>query len=242
MILVNFAVLEGCDGSGTTTQLKLLSRRAASVPGFPPFYATSEPTKGPVGELIRRLLREESPVPGGTGDSPGAAVSGKTAVSRKTEVSGKTEVSPETLARLFAADRAEHLYGSGGIVERCSARGDLVVSDRYSLSSLVYQAVDCGEELPRILNQSFPLPELLVYLDVESETAVKRIAGRPDREIFERLDFQKKVLEGYRKLLPEWERSGVRTLILDGSRPPELIAEEVWSAVTEMPVVQCAKT
>jgi dTMP kinase len=209
MILTNFAVLEGCDGSGTTTQLELLARRAAGLPGFPPFYATFEPTKGPVGELIRRLLKD----------------------------AGETRVLPETLARLFAADRAEHLYAPGGVVERCSVRGELVVSDRYSPSSLVYQAVDCGEELPRILNESFPLPELLIYLDIESETAVKRIAGRPDREIFEYLEFQKKVREGYLKLLPRWEKSGVRTLILDGSRSPEDVAEEVWRAVTEMPIV-----
>jgi dTMP kinase len=224
MILANFAVLEGCDGSGTTTQLTLLSRRAAGLPGFPPFYATAEPTRGPVGELIRRLLKDtgENPDPGGTG------------------VSGEPRVSPETLARLFAADRAEHLYGAGGIVERCSVRGELVVSDRYSLSSLVYQAVDCGEDLPRTLNESFPLPELLVYLDLDGETALKRIAGRPNREIFERPEFQKKVREGYLKLLPGWEKNGVRVAILDGSRSPEEVAEEVWRAVAEMPIVKKA--
>jgi dTMP kinase len=220
MILDNFAVLEGCDGSGTSTQLKLLSRRFAGTPGV--FYATAEPTRGPVGELIRRLLKEEGRVPEEGG------------------VSGETRVTPETLARLFAADRAEHLYGSGGIVERCSVRGELVVSDRYSPSSLVYQAIDCGEELPRILNESFPLPELLVYLDVDSETAEKRIAGRPDREIFEHLEFQEKVRKGYLKLLPVWEKSGVRVLTLDGSRSPEEVAEGVWRAVAEMPIVKKA--
>jgi dTMP kinase len=213
MILGNFAVLEGCDGSGTTTQLELLSCRFA---GSGRFYPTAEPTKGPVGELIRSLLKDES------------------------RVSGGNRVVPETLAMLFAADRAEHLYGSGGIVERCSVRGELVVSDRYSPSSLVYQAIDCGEELPRVLNESFPLPELLVYLDVESETAEKRIAGRPDRQIFEYLEFQKKVREGYLKLLPVWETNGVRVLTLDGSRPPEEVAEEVWRAVAEMPIVKRA--
>ncbi|MDR2049912.1 MAG: dTMP kinase [Treponema sp.] len=214
MILNNFAVLEGCDGSGTTTQLKLLSRRFAGTPVL--FYPTAEPTRGPVGELIRRLLKEEDRPP------------------------GETRPSPETLARLFAADRAEHLYGSGGIVERCSVRGELVVSDRYSPSSLVYQAIDCGEELPRILNESFPLPELLVYLDIESETAEKRIAGRPGREIYEHQEFQEKVREGYLKLLPVWEKSGVRVLTLDGSCSPEEVAEGVWRAVAEMPIVKKA--
>jgi dTMP kinase len=218
MILDNFAVLEGCDGSGTTTQIKLLSRRFTG--GLPPFYATAEPTGGPVGELIRRLLKDE----------PGN--------SKRNGTSEGNRVIPETLARLFAADRTEHLYGPGGIVERCSVRGELVVSDRYSLSSLVYQAIDCGEELPRILNESFPLPELLVYLDTDGETAEKRIAGRPDRQIFEYLEFQTKVRERYLKLLPVWEKSGVRVHVLDGSRSPEEVAEEVWRAVAEMPIVK----
>jgi dTMP kinase len=216
MILDNFAVLEGCDGSGTTTQLELLSRRFNGSPGL--FYATAEPTRGPVGELIRRLLKD------------GAEASG--------DAENAGRVTPETLARLFSADRAEHLYGSGGIVERCSVRGELVVSDRYSLSSLVYQAVDCGEELPRMLNESFPLPELLVYLDIESETAEKRIAGRQDRQIFEYLEFQEKARKAYLNLLPVWEKSGVRVLALDGSRPPGEIAEEVWRAIAEMPILK----
>jgi dTMP kinase len=220
MVLSNFAVLEGCDGSGTTTQLELLSRRFAGSPGS--FYATAEPTGGPVGELIRRLIKDEPKVSGEILNSK------------------RTCVSPETLARLFAADRAEHLYGSGGIVERCSVRGELVVSDRYSLSSLVYQTIDCGEELPRILNGSFPLPELLVYLDIESETAEKRIAGRPERQIFEYLEFQRKVRNGYLKLLPVWEKSGVRVVSIDGSCSPEEVAEEVWRAVAEIPIVKRA--
>jgi dTMP kinase len=229
MILDNFAVLEGCDGSGTTTQLELLSRRFAGTPGL--FYATAEPTGGPVGKLIRNLLKDGSVVPEGR-------IPEKGQVPEEGLLPEGSGVCPETLARLFSADRAEHLYGSGGVVERCSVRGELVVSDRYSPSSLVYQAIDCGEELPRILNASFPLPELLVYLDIESETAGKRIAGRPDRQIFEYLEFQKKVREGYLKLLPAWEKSGVRVVSLDGSRSPEEVAEEVWRAVAEMPIVK----
>jgi dTMP kinase len=226
MVLRNFAVLEGCDGSGTTTQLELLSRRFAGIPGL--FYPTAEPTGGPVGKLIRDLLK------GGT------RVSEEGLAPKEDLLPEGSSVYPETLARLFAADRAEHLYGPGGIVERCSARGELVVSDRYSPSSLVYQAIDCGEELPRILNGSFPFPELLVYLDIESETAEKRIAGRPDRQIFEYLEFQKKVREGYLKLLPAWEKSGVRVVSLDGSCSSEEVAEEVWRAVAEMPIVKKA--
>ncbi len=56
----NFIVLEGLDGSGTTTQLKKLESAAAAR--NIPFHATWEPTDNPVGRLIRRVLRKEDRV------------------------------------------------------------------------------------------------------------------------------------------------------------------------------------
>jgi dTMP kinase len=207
MILRNFAVLEGADGSGTTTQLKMLERRFVKESALPPLFASSEPTGGSVGVLVRRVLKGEEALRG------------------------------DTLARLFAADRGEHLYAPDGVVERCR-RGELAVSDRYSLSSLVYQAIDCGAELPQSLNSGFPLPELLIYIDLDSETALRRISSRQKLEIFERLEFQKKVREGYRALLPVWERAGVRVVIIDGTLSPEEAGNLVWSAVSKMPIMK----
>ncbi|HUX11878.1 MAG TPA: dTMP kinase [Spirochaetia bacterium] len=59
-ILDNFMVLEGLDGSGTTTQAGLLADRCKRE--RIPYHVTSEPTTGPVGTLIRRFLRGEEPV------------------------------------------------------------------------------------------------------------------------------------------------------------------------------------
>jgi dTMP kinase len=101
----NFVVFEGGDGSGTSTQMALLRDRFAGrreLPGpggsgeLPVLHATAEPTGGPVGALIREAL------------------------------GGKRPLLPETLARLFSADRQEHLFGPGGIQSRCY-RGELVV-------------------------------------------------------------------------------------------------------------------
>jgi dTMP kinase len=208
MILNNFAVIEGCDGSGTTTQLKLLEKAFVTEKhANPVFYATNEPTQGQIGLLIRRILKGEIPA------------------------------EKETIARLFAADRNEHLYAAGGIAERC-ARGELVVSDRYTPSSLVYQGLECGRELPLALNAAFPHPELLIYLDIESEAAMGRIGNREEkREIYEHGEFQAKVRSAYLELLPFYEKSGVRVLRLDGTREPSVLADEIWSAVCKMPIM-----
>ena len=203
-ILRNFIVLEGTDGSGTTTQLTLLEQQlAGSFCGG--LYITCEPTSGHIGSLIRSALKKS------------------------------ITLQKETLARLFAADRGEHLYGPGGLAGRC-ASGELTVSDRYILSSLVYQGLECGDELPRLLNADFPVPELLVYLDIDSEIAEQRMQGRPVREIYETLEFQRKVRAKYLSLLDECRADGSRVEIIDASASPEKVAAEVWRAVSNLPI------
>jgi dTMP kinase len=204
-IIPNFAVFEGGDGTGTTTQLDLLARRFS--PETPVFHPTFEPTGGPAGKLIRSALKKE------------------------------IVLLPETLARLFAADRGEHLYGPGGILER-TGRGELVVSDRYVLSSLVYQGLECGEELPQALNAPFPAPELIVFFDLDPRIAGERLSGRPSLELYEYREFQEKVRERYHALLPGFQAAGVRVELIDASRPPEEVAESVWRAVENMPIVR----
>jgi len=212
-ILRNLVVFEGCDGSGTTTQLSILEdffQRNPDGLSLPPMYKTFEPTNGSIGKLIRGALRKE------------------------------TRLCPETVALLFAADRREHMYSDGGIVERCN-RGELVVSDRYVPSSLVYQGITCGEELPLELNRDFPGPELLLYFDIDPETAQKRIKGREfaeqtPREIYEYLDFQIQVRQRYTTLIPQFSAQGVRVEIIDASPPSEEVAREVWRAIRKMPI------
>jgi dTMP kinase len=206
-IMRNFAVFEGGDGSGTTTQLSLLEERLRGRASNEPFlYPTCEPTGGPVGRLIRAALKKE------------------------------LTLHPGTLARLFAADRTEHLYAPGGVAERCG-RGELVVSDRYALSSLVYQGIECGDALPRTLNAPFPLPELLLFFDLDPEIAGNRLRDRPALELYEYLEFQQKVREKYRSFLDEYRAAGVRVETVDASRDPRAVSEAVWRAVLKMPIM-----
>jgi dTMP kinase len=116
-----------------------------------------------------------------------------------------------------------------------------VASDRYTPSSLVYQGITCGDELPASLNGSFPVPELLIFFDLEIDAALKRIASRPGRDIYEYRDFQIKVRSRYRALLPRYEEAGARVECIDASLPPGEIAEQVWRAVRKMPIVEGGK-
>jgi dTMP kinase len=208
-ILQNFVAFEGGDGSGTTTQLKMLRERfrgqGDGAAPLPFLFDTFEPTGGSIGRIIRSGLRGEIPFRN------------------------------ETIARLFAADRGEHLYGPGGIAERCG-RGELVVSDRYVPSSLVYQGITCGEELPALLNRDFPGPELIIFFDIDPETAQKRMENRPEKEIYEHLEFQIQVRARYKAVLPRFEAENVRVETIDASLNPEDVAARVWTVLQKLPI------
>jgi dTMP kinase len=211
-ILRNFVVFEGGDGSGTTTQLGLLRERfdSGKDAALPLLYNTFEPTDGPVGKLIRSVLR------------------------------GKATLLPETLARLFAGDRYEHLHTPEGIGRRCG-RGELVVCDRYVLSSLVYQGISCGEELPRSLNDSFPFPELTLFFDLDPELAQKRLEDRRVKEMYENLDFQVQVRERYHRVLDWYRNQEGRVEIIDASREPGEVAGMVWGLIQKLPIMEGRK-
>ena len=170
------------------------------------FVFTAEPSLSPSGKFLRQIL------------------------------SGEVSLDPRTTAFLFAADRNEHLYGNSsddcGIVPKCTD-GKFVVSDRYLFSSLTYQSVTCGEELPQKLNEDFPLPEILFFFDIDPEISLKRVLSRGETEIYEKLDFQKATAERYKAVIDRYEKmnTGMKIIRLDAARSVDEIAGEIASAL-----------
>jgi dTMP kinase len=137
---------------------------------------------------------------------------------------------PQTLALLFAADRNEHIYSPGGIRDM-TGNGQRVICDRYLFSSLAYQSVDCGWDFVRALNDRFPLPEILIFLDIQPREGEKRLASRPEREIFEFEDFQIRAAVGYKRAMDEYAESGMRILSIDATRDLQAIHNEIWNFI-----------
>lgn len=152
---------------------------------------------------------------------------------------GDEKLTPETTAFLFAADRQEHVYGTGGIVESCTS-GKLVISDRYVFSSLAYQSITCGEELPRKLNQDFPLPEYLFFFGITPQASLKRIEKRDVTEIYEKKDFLEATARQYEKIISYYEtlQTGMHIIRLDATESIEKLSEKIWTVLQEMPILQ----
>ena len=201
MVLRNFIVFEGIDGAGTSTQIKKL------VESNPQKYiATAEPTGGPTGKFLRRML------------------------------AGDFKVDERTNAYLFAADRCQHIFGQGGVKELCES-GKTVVSDRYFFSSLAYQSVSCGLELPMLLNSPFPLPEYLFFFEINPEISLARVNNRNgQKEIYETLEKQKKIAALYEKVISMYEsdpglKEEMKIIRIDASKSIREVEEIISSSL-----------
>lgn len=199
-----FVVFEGIDGSGTTTQRRLLAaslrERGEQV------LETVEPSTSLFGTTIRQHLRREIP-----------------------------PISAAEMAALFSADRHYHVEYE---VEPALERGEVVLCDRYVLSSMAFQpAAGVPREEVLDLNRDFFCPDLTVILTVEVEEAVRRIGARgSEPELFERMDLLRRVQDNYLGEVgrfPAVQREGSlvlppRLVVLDTTRStPEQTAAEV---------------
>ncbi len=138
---------------------------------------------------------------------------------------------PAALALLFAADRLDHITREVGPAR---AAGTIVLSDRYLLSSLAYQSLDCDEAWIRQINAQAPPPDLTLVLEVPVEVAFARVqrrsaAGAAVEERFDALELQRKIAGHYRRLRRDPLLGPVQ--VVDGDRPPDAVTGDLIAAL-----------
>jgi len=155
-------------------------------------------------------------------------------------LAGDFTVDERTSSYLFAADRCEHIYGDGGVEELLKA-GRIVVSDRYFFSSLAYQSASCGKEIPRLVNSPFPLPEVLFYFEINPEISLKRVESRDGkREIYEKIDYQKKTAALYDEVISEYENNpdGMKIVRVDATKSIEEISDFIYNTLINLKILR----
>jgi dTMP kinase len=174
--------------------------------------------------LARRLRGEGRDVvetfePGGTA---------RGALLRSVLLDDETPLDPRSELLLLAADRAQHV---SELIAPAVSRRAVVVCDRFSPSTLVYQGVarglgvDAVEVIDRFAAAGTQ-PDVVVVLDVSETVAHERLPEASDR--FERAgaEFHAAVRAAYRDLAAKrgW-------VVVAGEGAPDAVAALVWEAV-----------
>lgn len=199
-----FITLEGADGCGKSTQAAILADRIA---------ATGR-------EVVR--LRE----PGGT------------AVSEKIRAlvldPENSEMAPECELLLFEASRAQLVRQ---VIEPALARGAVVVCDRFYDSTFAYQAAGRSLAEPTIraanaLGSCGVAPDRTLVLDMDTDDALSRATrDGADRMEAEGVTFQRRVREGYLRLVAEEPR---RVRRVDAAGTVEEVAGRLADALADL--------
>jgi dTMP kinase len=140
---------------------------------------------------------------------------------------------PTPLAELllYLADRAQHL---DTVIRPALAAGEIVVTDRFSASTIAYQSygrgldLHCVTQLDAIVRGDVA-PDLVIVLDSPVEVALQRAQG-DDRFHRAQLDFHERVRRGFLQQARE-APDGFR--VIDVTRPCGEVAADVLRAVRE---------
>lgn len=204
-----FISFEGTEGSGKTTQMRLLVSRLREQ-GFR-VTENQEPGATTIGSQIRRILLDPA----------------------------HEEMAPETEMLLMFASRTQ---AAAEIIRPALERGEIVVSDRFTDSTLAYQGAGRGLGFDKVLELhrlalGTLLPDLTICVQVDVEVGLVRAHYRnasSDAEARldqQSLDFHLRVAEGYRQIA---SLEPQRFRMIDGNGSPAEVGERVWAEVSTL--------
>ncbi len=180
MVKGKFVTVEGCEGSGKSTQLKLLSAYLDRL--NIPYILTREPGGSPIAEQIRKIILD-----------------GK-----------NTEMCDECEAMLYASARIQHLREKvipaleAGKLVICDRYVDSSLAYQGVARGLGLEYIaDINKKALELCT-----PDLTVFLNISPDKAFVRKNGADENDRMEKqgLDFHKRVYGGYLQLLEKYPR------------------------------------
>ena len=200
-----FISIEGPDGSGKSTQISLL-RKYFEERGTD-VVLTREPGGTPISEKIREIILDKN----------------------------NKEMDAMTEALLYASSRAQHV---AEVIKPALEAGKIVICDRFIDSSIAYQGYGRGlGDCVRVINEYAVrgcMPDVTFLLEMDPKIGKERIsADDQDRLEQEKLEFHKKVFDGYMEI----EKKIDRIIGIDAARSIEEISADIIKHI-EMTMAQ----
>jgi dTMP kinase len=198
----HFIAFEGIDGSGKSTQVKLLSEKLKKE-GFK-IYTTFEPTDSPVGSVIKNIFKHRI-------DADHRTIAGLYVADRLDHLLNKTNGILKKLEEGYIVITDRYYFSS------------YAYQGTHMSLDWVIQANSLSAELLR--------PDLTIFIDVPPEVSMQRLSeGRDMIQLYENLEnlhnVKAKYFESFDKLKKE-----EKIFITDGNRPFEIIFNDVWNEV-----------
>ncbi len=202
-----FIAFEGIDGSGKSTQVKLLAENLKNA-GHQ-VYATFEPTNSPIGSMIRSIFSHQM-------EADHRTIAGLFVADRLDHLLNKTHGILKKLEEGYTVI-TDRYYFSSYAYHAVHMSMDWVI-----------QANALSAELLR--------PDLNIYIDMVPEISMERLSkGRSAIELYETLDNLRLVRSKYLEAI-ERLRSEEHIFITDGNRSPEQVATDIWQEVAQLAV------
>jgi dTMP kinase len=202
-----FITFEGPDGSGKSSQLRLLAERLRQ--SGQEVLETAEPGGTPIGTQIRRILLDAK----------------------------NRELCPTAELLLMFASRAQNVdqYILPALSKGVTVLSDRFTDSSLVYQGIARGlGSDTVYDVDRIACRGL-VPDLTLIIDVDPETGLARARERNDQvqEIETRIDdehlsFHRKVRDAYHQLAQDESN---RVKLIDGSRSKEEIAADVWKYV-----------
>ncbi|MDD3614237.1 MAG: hypothetical protein PHF40_00765 [Candidatus Pacebacteria bacterium] len=259
-----FILIEGLNGSGKTTQAKLLERALAEE-GKIAFY-NHEPTDTLIGKVLREILEgrpiTKSVVEVGnflekflpvTNSETDAILQAAKLVIRQFQ-SGKVRNEEAKRQFLFIIDRLVDLKE---IIEPALNQGHWVIQDRYDISCYLHGMANgldfnyLARRHARILGENYLAPNVIVFYWVPVKLALQRLADSGKViDLYENTQTLKKIEKAARWLLSfrfQSPRPGsplrrklkikdknIKIFVVNAEPPIAEVAEETWGIIEKM--------
>jgi dTMP kinase len=197
-----FIAFEGIDGSGKSTQVKLLTQKLEAA-GLK-VYTTCEPTDSPIGKIIRDIFSHKI-------EADHRTIAGLFVADRLDHLLNKTNGILKNLEEGYTVI-TDRYYFSSYAYQSIHVDQDWVI-----------KANSLSAELRR--------PDLNIYIDISPELSIDRLnKGRESIELYETLENLQNVRDKYFEIM-ELLKAEEKVLIVDGNREPETISDEIWDNI-----------
>ena len=197
-----FIALEGIDGSGKSTQTKLLAEKLVLCRHK--VHATFEPTDRPIGAMIRQILRGEMKADDRT-------IAGLFVADRLDHLLNEDDGIIEKLEQGVTVI-TDRYYFSSYAYHGTHMNMDWVIAAN-AMSAEILK------------------PDVNVFIDVTPEISMQRVSrNRASTELYETLEnltnVRAKFFEAFEKL-----KDRERVVIINGDQPIEKIGEDIWKQI-----------